>query len=239
MTGGAYGATPALPEMAEDVSPVAVAALGREPVSISQVPSFAGNRVFRVVADRRASFFKFGAAEDIAREHAALGLAAAAGVPVPKVEAVDASQDWSPFPVIVLREVPGQHLEGSEPEFRQVGGLMARWHAVALDGFGTAVVGADGLRGEDANWAQSLRNRAASAVDATSAGLVPLDRFSSLLSIETGCLLHGDFHPRHVYASSGHISAVIDWGDATVGDPDYDLARILHAGMLMETSKRR
>ena len=45
-------------------------------------------------------------------------------------------------------------------------------------------------------------------------------------------LLHGDFHPRHVYAEGGRITAVIDWGDATGGDPDYDIARLLHSSLL-------
>ena len=41
--------------------------------------------------------------------------------------------------------------------------------------------------------------------------------------------LHGDFHPRHVYAVNNTISGIIDWGDVTVGDPDYDIARVLHS----------
>ena len=45
-------------------------------------------------------------------------------------------------------------------------------------------------------------------------------------------LLHGDFHPRHVYADDDRVTAIIDWGDATAGDPDYDIARVLHVGLL-------
>ncbi|HEV2374611.1 MAG TPA: phosphotransferase [Streptosporangiaceae bacterium] len=45
------------------------------------------------------------------------------------------------------------------------------------------------------------------------------------------CVL-GDFHPRHVYADCGRVTAFIGWGDATVGDPRCDLARIFHSAVM-------
>ena len=36
-------------------------------------------------------------------------------------------------------------------------------------------------------------------------------------------LLHGDLHARHVLVADGHVSGIIDWGDACVGDPSIDL----------------
>ena len=36
--------------------------------------------------------------------------------------------------------------------------------------------------------------------------------------------LHGDVHPRNVLVDGGRISAVIDFGDMTAGDPASDLA---------------
>lgn len=38
--------------------------------------------------------------------------------------------------------------------------------------------------------------------------------------------LHGDLHPRNVLVEGGAISAVIDWGDITSGDPATDLAAL-------------
>lgn len=35
---------------------------------------------------------------------------------------------------------------------------------------------------------------------------------------------HGDLHPRNVLVDSGRITAVVDWGDLTAGDPATDLA---------------
>jgi aminoglycoside 2''-phosphotransferase len=44
------------------------------------------------------------------------------------------------------------------------------------------------------------------------------------------CLTHGDIGPEHVLVTaSGDLAGVIDWGDAAVGDPVFDLAWILFA----------
>ena len=36
--------------------------------------------------------------------------------------------------------------------------------------------------------------------------------------------LHADLKPAHVLCESGRLSGVIDWGDVSLGDPDFDLA---------------
>lgn len=236
--------TTPLPDDPDDIRSVAAAVLGIAPVSVSRVPSFAGNRVFRVArpSGQPAAFFKFGSSTDIEREHHALILAAGIGVPVPLIEAADLNNRWSPHPLLVVGEVDGSPLDGSEPVYSQVAVLLSRCHRVTLEGFGTATVDGSRLRGEDATWPSALIRRAASASAAASAGLVPaelvervvnaVERLHGLLTTHSGRLLHGDFHPRHVYANDTTITAVIDWGDATVGDPDYDFARVLHAGVL-------
>jgi len=38
------------------------------------------------------------------------------------------------------------------------------------------------------------------------------------------CWLHGDLHARNVLVEEGSVTAVIDWGDITSGDPATDLA---------------
>jgi aminoglycoside phosphotransferase (APT) family kinase protein len=44
------------------------------------------------------------------------------------------------------------------------------------------------------------------------------------------CLTHGDIGPTHVLITDrGDLSGVIDWGDASIGDPAADLAWVLHA----------
>jgi aminoglycoside phosphotransferase (APT) family kinase protein len=36
--------------------------------------------------------------------------------------------------------------------------------------------------------------------------------------------IHGDLHPRNLVVSQGRLTAVLDWGDMTAGDPATDLA---------------
>jgi aminoglycoside phosphotransferase (APT) family kinase protein len=40
---------------------------------------------------------------------------------------------------------------------------------------------------------------------------------------DTEVVLHGDLHLRHILVSERRLSAVIDWGDACMGDPSIDL----------------
>ncbi len=47
--------------------------------------------------------------------------------------------------------------------------------------------------------------------------------------------LHGDFHPGNIIATDGEITAVIDFGDITAGDPATDLSV---AWMLLDTEYR-
>jgi aminoglycoside phosphotransferase (APT) family kinase protein len=40
--------------------------------------------------------------------------------------------------------------------------------------------------------------------------------------------VHGDLLPEHLLVRDGRLAAVIDWGDARVGDPALDYAWLLH-----------
>ena len=39
-------------------------------------------------------------------------------------------------------------------------------------------------------------------------------------------LLHSDLKPEHVLVDGGRVTGVLDWGDISLGDPDFDLAVI-------------
>jgi hypothetical protein len=58
------------------------------------------------------------------------------------------------------------------------------------------------------------------------------DNAAALSAPGPGRLVHGDFHPRHVFADGHRITGIIDWGDAASGDPLYDFGRILHSAIL-------
>ena len=38
--------------------------------------------------------------------------------------------------------------------------------------------------------------------------------------------VHGDLMHRHVFVGGGHLAGIIDWGDAALADPHYELAKL-------------
>jgi aminoglycoside phosphotransferase (APT) family kinase protein len=50
-----------------------------------------------------------------------------------------------------------------------------------------------------------------------------LEAASRLAPSDTEVVVHGDLHLRHILVSGRRVSAVIDWGDACLGDPSIDL----------------
>jgi aminoglycoside phosphotransferase (APT) family kinase protein len=166
-------------------------------------------------------------------------------VPVPVIEAADPAGDLAGVPCALLRRVDGGSLSGAAPEFGAVGPILRQVHEVILDGSGSIAGSSEGLHGEDHTWADTVRHRIAGLGPIAGAGLVAAglldravaaveDRRELFATPHGGRLLHGDFHPRHVYALGGRITAIIDWGDATCGDPVYDLGRLLHSAVLEE-----
>jgi aminoglycoside phosphotransferase (APT) family kinase protein len=215
--------------------------LGSNIDEVREVACFAGNQVFRLQRGDRVAFLKYADRLDLEREVAVIEAVRERGVPVAAVEAFDPAGDVTGTPCVVLGDVGGEPLAGAAPEFCDAGAHLRAVHDVALDGFG-AVAAGPALHGGDATWFQTMQGRAAGVAPIVAAGLVPRDlaaRATGALddhrevfdSVESARLLHGDFHPRHVYAVDGHITGIIDWGDATAGDPVFDLGRLVRAGI--------
>jgi aminoglycoside phosphotransferase (APT) family kinase protein len=228
---------------------LAAGLLGAAVDGAETVPAFAGNQVFRVERRGLVAFLKLAARADLERELAVLRLLDALGVPVPAVEAADPAGELTGTPCVLLREAEGEPVTGSSPEFAAAGALLRRVHDVAVGGFGSIAAGQAGLRGEDQSWAAAMSRRVAGLAPIAAAGLVDggllnraaaavTDRSGWFGTVGRGRLLHGDFHPRHVYARYGQITAIIDWGDATSGDPVYDLGRVLHSVALRQDLRR-
>lgn len=229
-----------LPEQPEEASAAAARLLGTAVHDLQQVPSFAGNRVFAVSTSTDRLFLKFAASESIAAESRVLRAVSDIDIPVPAVAAVDVDGSVAGSPCLATVEVRGQPLNGDEPCFADVADLLARLHATRVSGFGQLVPDGDrGLRGEDESWQATLERRVEGARGVAAAGLIAESLVDAVAQaivgverVDVARLLHGDFHPRHVYAEGGRVTAVIDWGDATGGDPDYDIARVLHSALL-------
>ena len=231
-----------LPDDKGHVRETAVRLLATSVDEVERVPSFAGNRVFKATTAVGEFFLKFAEVDPTAAEHAVLCIAAELGIPVPTIAGVDLDGTVTGCPCLAMRAVPGRPLNGDEALFAGVGPLLERLHDLRVQGFGSIspTIGG-GVRGEDRTWFETLQRRTDAGRVVVEAGLVPgtlIDAVASAVeerpweSFEDSRLLHGDFHPRHVYADLDRITAIIDWGDATAGDPDYDIARILHSVIL-------
>jgi len=217
--------------------------LGAGVEDAAEVPAFAGNQVFRVRGGGLDAFLKLADGPDLRRELAVLEVVGPLGVPVPVIEGADPAGAIAGVACVLLRRVRGKAAGCDTPEFTLAGQALRRVHGVPLDGFGPLVARPDGLRGEDQSWADAIARRAGGVGPVAESGLVDAglldqataaisDRRDLLADAGGGHLLHGDFNPRHVYARGGRVTGIIDWGDATGGDPVYDLGRVLHSAVV-------
>jgi aminoglycoside phosphotransferase (APT) family kinase protein len=142
----------------------------------------------------------------------------AAGLAVPTPYFLDQSGEIFPTPYLII-----EYIEG-EPEFtaipspdfvRQIAVQLARIHSVDTAKLDFLPQQASGF-GEQAPQANpssdSRRIRAA------------LESIGTLPQLNQPVLRHGDFWPGNLLWKEGHLTAVIDWEDATLGDPLADFA---------------
>ena len=190
-----------------------------------------------------AAFLKVGDTAQIKPEVAVLQLLANRGVAVPVIEAADPDGTLTAIPCVPIRHVGGSPLSHESLAFAAAGKILRQVHDISLSGYGSLTFAAAGLRGRDATWQDAVADRVTGLKPIAEAGLVKpallaraiaavKDNAQLLTGPESGRLLHGDFHPRHVYADNGRITGIIDWGDASCGDPLYDFGRILHSAVM-------
>jgi aminoglycoside phosphotransferase (APT) family kinase protein len=161
--------------------------------------------VFRTAtpAGRRVVVKAFADPDRLAAEAVALHAAAAAGVPVPEV--VDRFPD-----MLVLGWLDGQPLLSSSPDrhWAAAGRTLRRLHDHATTAGVTGFAGIVGV------------NR--------TAGIAGSDERSGADDVPPECLLHGDSASIHWRIRSDGTAAMLDLGDACVGDPVWDLVVLTH-----------
>lgn len=194
-----------------DARALAAAVVG--PIAkVEPVDGFVGNQTFRLHTSSGVYYLKSG--DTVEAEARACSLARSVGVPAPEILAVEPTY-------LICAEVPGT--PSSAPAvFETAGRGFRRLHSLHGDG----------------SWAARLR-RTIDRLDVL-ADIVPQDLVRRLREtvppfIDTVAevepvLLHGDLHPRHLYAVGNELTGVIDWGDAMYGDPLFDVARFSMAG---------
>ena len=146
-------------------------------------------------------------------------LAARLPVEVPRLELVSAEP-----PFVVYRLLRGSPLVDEDGE-----GVRAFLHALhGIDPAGMAIPRPD--------WVQSYVEQSAEFERLVLPELSPGEqrRARSLFAeVETLTgfeprVLHADLGPQHLLVREGRLAAVIDWGDARIGDPALDYAWLLH-----------
>ncbi|MBV9356096.1 MAG: phosphotransferase [Chloroflexi bacterium] len=173
---------------AETVDPVSILTqLGvSEPTRIRAVTGGWDTRLFRVEMGANSyalRVFQPGQRHVWEREQLAMGTAAAARLPVPRV----AGQTiWHDLPVLLLSWIPGDTIKQRVVE--------RPWRAIALG---------------------RTMGRVHAAIHAIPAPA----------ALGDGALLHMDYHPLNVMADAHRVTGVLDWANATAGDPRADLAR--------------
>jgi aminoglycoside phosphotransferase (APT) family kinase protein len=204
------------------------------------VAASAEHQVFRIDRSGPAAYLKLAEPAQVSRELAVLQLLREHGVPVAETEAADPSGASTGVPCSLLREVAGEPTNGTSAAFCTAAPVLRQIHELRFSGSGYLTADAATLRGQTATWPDAMADQAGDIDALASAGVTDAELLRRAAAVvrqrahvfttpHNGHLVHGDFHPRHVYARGGRITAIIDWGDASSGDPRYDLGRILHS----------
>jgi aminoglycoside phosphotransferase (APT) family kinase protein len=163
--------------------------------------------------------------DDVAlNEHRLLQVLAEAGYPAPVPVFVDPDGAFFPAPVIVVGYIDGATdltLDRFPDGIQQMADALARLHAINLPDSRMAFLPAvrDTLHGrlfettgrpETSPHERRVRDAMIAAWPSIAGG--------------PSVLLHGDFWPGNLLWNNGRLAGVIDWEDATRGDPLFDLA---------------
>lgn len=159
-----------------------------------------------------------------ADEYQLLHLLQSAGVTAPAPYLLDQSGDIFPIPYLVIAYIEG------EPDFapadlsgyiRQFATHLAQIHAVECGRLDFSF-----LPEQEQRYAQKLRERTTILDDSLDEGHIrdTLESAWPLPQRNPSLLLHGDYWPGNILWRDGQLVGVIDWEDAAVGDPLFDLA---------------
>jgi aminoglycoside phosphotransferase (APT) family kinase protein len=192
-------------------------------VSVEPVQGFAGNQSFRLRTEAGETlYYKSGAAAAISAEVWACERARQAGVLTPEI--IESGSGY-----LIERELAGSP-SSEAAVLEQAGVQLRRLHEVVGERYGFLH---EGLQDD---WLSVLRK----PLDDLEvlAGIVDDDlvrrlrglKFAHRIAPAPPRLLHGDLHPRHIYAEGNVLTGFIDWGDVAFGDPLFDLGRFSRAG---------
>jgi aminoglycoside phosphotransferase (APT) family kinase protein len=162
------------------------------------------------------------------------GLASEVSAQIPRL--VHASRDPLAivYPIIggePFTEVPNAR-DGVWPE--RLGRFLYDLHLCPPEFVGMRARGADAVRAERRAELEVFRERVFPLLDERERAHFGA-RFDGYLDDDDNwrfatCLTHGDLGPEHILVTpGGDLTGIIDWEDASVGDPVWDFAYLLHA----------
>ena len=150
------------------------------------------------------------------------------GLPVPEVFILHTDDEGTDFTIAQYVEADGSDLPGTE-----LGRLIRAIHDIPAPDLDLVCMDPSGDLDEVLadRIGQRLKNLTAiSGLD------VDIPDLRAALAADPAppgrCLLHMDLRPENILARSGRPAAILDWGNALVGDPALDLARTAEYGAL-------
>jgi aminoglycoside phosphotransferase (APT) family kinase protein len=218
--------------------------LGCQASRVVKLDAFAGNAVYEVDADEGRFIVKASTSRDALRAEAwACARGAAAGCTAPAIIRRGCLGTGDGICGLIMNRVAGQPIAAGHPAFVQVGADLHRLHGVKMTGFGWLAqaswdeLGQFTLRHpswlsflqaicDDARGLADSYGLATAVADAAASAIS--DHADRLAAVEVGVLCHGDLRDAHILVDAGRLAGVIDWGDALVADPWWDIARFAH-----------
>jgi aminoglycoside phosphotransferase (APT) family kinase protein len=218
--------------------------LGCEATRVVRIDAFATNEVYEVETDGQRLVVKASKMPAaLQAEVWACARGAAAGCAAPAIRGVGHLPTEDGMSAFVMSRIAGAPIAAGAAAFREVGISLRRLHDVTLPGFGVLAEASwkprNDFRLEHDSWLSFLRaictdvrglaDSCVIAATAAHAAAVAIDVYvDRLAAVEVGSLCHGDLKAAHILVGADVLAGVIDWGDAVVGDPLWDIARYAH-----------
>jgi hypothetical protein len=142
--------------------------------------------------------------------------------------------------------MPGGAVSASSPALVEAGRQLRLAHSIRVPGYGGLAVDDQTASGGFPTWGDFLTEITGGLEPLVAAGVIT-DSLATAASATvkaaaglqfTGdpVLVHGDLKLQHIFGLEDRFVGVIDWGDASAGDPRFDLGRLSMAGTEAFTS---